>query len=216
MADLRAIAIANSVPRTVKGGKRELIDDILRFQGNYHEEYAKVNLNQEKKKMEYQELKAMKRTEIALKALTVNQLYTLACFHLEAEIRDKIGAMKGKEKRNKYIEELTDNTIEFNKNKIPAKYSGHYVYSGHWFRSGDINADRLSFDVFQPRVFYKCKLCLNDTMVYKKQFNVCPKCHDILQHVFVRKYLTIYQLSAIIIEHYDIRSYMWQRLKNLL
>lgn len=198
--ELKSIIIANNIQIHSNADKRHYIDAILKYQGNFDEEYHKID----KQKIIKQNnlLKILENRDIkSLKKLKISELIDINNYF---KINPQIEGLKGEAKR----EVLISSIIRYDLLE-KTKYERYYVYPGHWFRD-DYEKISSSFHNVQ------CSLCYKQTGIFKKQFNTCKDCHLILQKEFCRRYLIQYQLSCLIIEHIDIRSYLWGILKHIL
>lgn len=225
MQDLRQIILANNIPKiSTKGGKRALVEDILMFQGNYQAEMQKIKNCRDQKnnaeKAKRLDLVAnVKRDEKSLKKLNITQLMDMIYeLRVERDDYEKFLTLKGAEKKKALISVLVCEPANSSANRVSGteKYEKYYVYPGHWFRE--------EYEIIKPVPSYStfnisnvlCVLCYKTTGVFKKQFNVCKDCHKILQHEFCRRYLWLYKLTTDILEHRDVRCYMWNILKHVL
>lgn len=225
MQDLRQIVLANNIPKVSnKGGKWALVDDILMFQGNYQTETQRIKNRRDQKSNDEKARRLdlvtnVKRDEKSLKKLNITQLMDMI-MELKVPYDDykNILTLKGVEKKKALISVLVCEPANSSTNRVSGteKYQKYYVYPGHWFRE--------DYELIKPMPSYAtlnmsnvlCVLCYKTTGVFRKQFNVCEDCHKMLQHEFCRRYLWLYKLTTDILEHKDIRCYMWNILKHLL
>jgi hypothetical protein len=216
IADLKQIMSAAGIVKTdTSGGKRGYIHDILQFQGNYASEMARIKQKHDDERNRQQKLLEIKRTEQNLKQLNAADLMYIAWNkypddYLRNEL--KLYTMKSPEKKKILVKLLT---VKNENNDL--KYQKYYVYPGHWFRDTPSDFETIIFRGGYAISNVICVLCSTKTGVFVKQFNVCQKCHYILQREFCRRYSWLFYMTKEILPHNDICSHFWNtKMKYIL
>ena len=189
MADLKQITIVNGIPKNpLRRDKRNYIDDILKFQGNYEEEKQKLDdVNKNKtaiKKVRIDNLLLIQDDKL-LKKLKISELIDmLYALRVDRDKIDIICKLKGRSKKNALIDLLiVSNNIKPNinlKSKAPTptesdKYKKYYVYPSHWFRDEYELIETKNGYEFTGLSNVQCALCYKKTGIFRKQFNVCKR-----------------------------------------
>lgn len=192
--------------------KHEVIRDILRHQGNLEEEERIIAEKEEAANHRKRELRTIVRTEANLKKLGIKDLTIIAkqIGIWESGMMSSILAMKGLEKKNKMAEFLTDRTIDFNRDKL-IRYDNYYLGNRGWLR-GEMFAELPILD-FEKHM---CDLCRNGKLAFGNSGRCCCQCHYLLRYSFIKEHVPLYLISCLVIEHYDVRFYMWRFLKHML